>query len=99
MAEAGMTIRSGEDLTRIQVTCAHQSGMIYVAPAERSWVCDRQLLPAHALAGFFRELVGMGDPRVEALMQTWGIYFRQLPLEGTAEAPAGRAEKQNRQGG
>jgi hypothetical protein len=88
MAEAGMTIRSGEDLTRIQVSCSHQSGMIYVTPAERSWVCDRQLLPAHALAGFFRELVGLRDPRVEALMQTWGLHFRQLPLEGAPESPA-----------
>ncbi len=88
MAEAGMTIRTGEDLTRIQVSCSHQSGMIYVTPAERSWVCDRQLMPAHALAGFFRELVGLRDPRVEALMQTWGLYFRQLPLDGAPETPA-----------
>ncbi len=88
MAEAGMTIRSGEGLTRIQVSCSHQSGMIYVTPAERSWVCDRQLLPAHALAGFFRELVGLRDPKVEALMQTWGLCFRQLPLDGAPEAPA-----------
>jgi hypothetical protein len=88
MAEAGMTIRSGADLTRIQVSCSHQSGMIYVTPAERSWVCNRQLLPAHALAGFFQELVGLRDPRVEALMQTWGLYFRQLPLEVAPESPA-----------
>jgi hypothetical protein len=85
MAETGMTIRYGGDLARIQVSCSHQSGMIYVTPAERSWVCDRQLLPAHALAGLFRELVGLRDPRVETLMQTWGIYFRQLPREATPE--------------
>lgn len=92
MAEGGLTIRCGEDLTRIKASCTHQSGMIYVTPAERSWVCNRELLPAHALAGFFGELVALRDPRVEALMQTWGIYFRQLPLEATPEAPAATPE-------
>ena len=93
MAEAGVSIKSGEDLTRIQVSCSHQSGMIYVTPAERSWVCSRELLPAHALAGFFRELVGLRDARVEALMQTWGLYFRQLPLDGTPGTQATAAEE------
>ena len=80
MPEPGLNIKSGEDLTRIQVSCPHQSGLIYVVPAERSWVCSSELVPAHALAGFFRELVALQDPIVEQLMQSWGIYYRQLPL-------------------
>ena len=82
MADNGMTIKSGDDMTRIQVTCPHQSGLLYVVPAERSWVCDPAQVPAHALAGFFRELVNLKDDRVAALMQEWGLYYRQLPLEG-----------------
>ena len=79
MADTGMTITPGKEMTRIQVACKHQQGLIYVVPAERSWVCNSTDLPAHALAGFFRELVGLQRPEVSALMQQWGIYYRQLP--------------------
>ena len=88
MADNGMTITAGQDMTRIQVTCPHQSGLLYVVPAELSWVCDPQQVPAHALAGFFRELVNLRDDRVATLMQDWGLYYRQLPLEGEGESEA-----------
>ncbi len=81
MAENGLTIKRGNGMTRIQVACEHQSGLIYVVPAERSWVCNPEKAPAHALAGFFRELVAMDHPGVRDLMGQWGIYYRQLPLE------------------
>jgi hypothetical protein len=81
MADNGLTVNQGNDMTRIQVTCEHQSGLIYVVPAERSWVCTPEKAPAHALAGFFRELVAMEHPGVRDLMGQWGIYYRQLPLE------------------
>ena len=92
MADTGVTIKPGEDMIRIQVTCPHQSGLLYVVPAERSWVCTEGQLTGHALAGFFRELVALKDTRVQELMQSWGVYYRQLPLEGeqttAAEAAA-----------
>ena len=75
----GLQITSGEDMTRIQVACEHQQGLIYVVPAERSWVCNSNTLPAHALAGFFRELVALQNSAVGDLMRQWGIYYRQLP--------------------
>ena len=81
MNETGLTVSCGDDMTRIQVTCPHQSGMLYVVPAERSWVCSPALVPSHALAGFFRELLELRDPRVAELMQQWGVYYRQLPLD------------------
>ena len=89
MVDNGVTIKPGPDMTRIQVTCSHQSGLLYVVPAERSWVCDSARVPAHALAGFFRELVNLKDDRVAALMQDWGIYYRQLPLEMEQEDEGG----------
>ena len=89
MVDNGVTIKPGPDMTRIQVTCSHQSGLLYVVPAERSWVCDSARVPAHALAGFFRELVNLKDDRVAALMQDWGIYYRQLPLEMEQENEGG----------
>ena len=80
MADNGITVKSGDGMTRVKVTCGHQSGLIYVVPASRSWVCSEALIPAHALAGFFRELVALKLGPVAELMQDWGIYYRQLPL-------------------
>ena len=82
MVETGITVKSSEGMTRVQVTCGHQSGLIYVVPASRSWVCSGELLPAHALAGFFGELVALKHGPVAELMQDWGIYYRQLPIAG-----------------
>ena len=81
MAEHGVIIKPGEGMTRVQVSCMHQSGLLYMVPAEMSWVCSQDLLPAHALAGFLKELTALDDPRVGEIMQRWGIYFRELPLE------------------
>ena len=83
----GLTITPGEDMTRIHVACEHQQGLIYVVPAERSWVCDSEYLPAHALAGFFRELVGLRSTEVQQLMKEWGVYYRQTPrtIEQTSD--------------
>ena len=89
MTTPGLEVIPGNDMTRIRVVCEHQRGLIYVVPAERSWVCDKEYLPAHALAGFFRELTALENKEVEGLMQQWGIYFRQLPMEQeSAEANA-----------
>jgi hypothetical protein len=91
MADAGITVKSSEGMTRVQVTCEHQSGLLYVVPASRSWVCSEELIPAHALAGFFRELVALKHGPITELMQDWGIYYRQLPITGK-EASADPAE-------
>ena len=84
----GVTIKTGEDMARVQVTCPHQSGLIYAVPGDRSWVCTDELRPAHAMAGFFRELIALKDPRVETLLQQWGLYYRSLPLDSEAEGSA-----------
>ena len=84
---AGLQITTNDEMTRIQVTCEHQQGLIYVVPAERSWVCNSEALPAHALAGFFRELVDLERPEVSKLMRQWGIYYRQLPQTEGSTAP------------
>jgi hypothetical protein len=81
----GVTVKVAEDMARVQVTCQHQSGLIYAVPGDRSWVCSDELRPAHAMAGFFRELLALGDPRVEVLMQQWGLYYRSLPLDVETE--------------
>ncbi len=85
----GLIVKPGEEMTRIQMSCPHHSGLIYVVPAERSWVCTSEQMPSHALAGFFRELVQLKDSKVEELMQSWGIYYRQLPLPGAESGAQG----------
>ena len=81
MTTFGLDIIPGDDVTRIRAVCDHQSGLIYVVPAGRSWVCDQEFMPAHAMAGFFRELTSLDNKEVQELMQQWGIYYRQLPKD------------------
>ncbi|MDE2900571.1 MAG: hypothetical protein OXN15_06050 [Chloroflexota bacterium] len=90
MAESGVKVSLGSGGTRIELECEHQSGVLYTVPGEMSWVCTPEMLHAHALAGFMRELVKLESPAVEALMQRWGVYYRERPV--TAQA-AGDAEE------
>ena len=77
----GVTVKEDIGDTRVEIQCAHQSGLIYVVPAEASWVCQPEHIHAHAIAGFFRELLELADPRIEELMQRWGLYYRSRPLD------------------
>lgn len=76
MAEFGLNIKHDSGGKRIELECEHQNGLLYVVPSESSWVCSEDLLHAHALAGFFRQLGELNDPSVKELMQRWGIYYR-----------------------
>ena len=81
----GIEIRVGEGGNRVEIQCQHQNGLIYLVPAEASWVCSDDFRSGHALAGFFKELVKLGDPRVKEIMQRWGLYFRERPLQAPEE--------------
>ena len=96
MADTGITVKSSEGMTRVQVTCEHQSGLIYVVPASRSWVCSEELIPAHALAGFFRELVALKHGPITEMMQDWGIYYRQLPITGQEDSLGSTEPKESK---
>ncbi len=88
--ELGMTVKHTENMVRIGLRCEHQHGQAYMVRGEGSWVCKDDLLHAHVLAGFLRELTNLRDPQVQALMQRWGLYYREMPLEESAEtAPKG----------
>ena len=80
MSEMGLIVKHDAGSTRIGVQCKHQNGLLYVVPSEATWVCTEDLLHAHSLAGFFKQLCGLNDPKVKELMQRWGIYFRDRPL-------------------
>ena len=87
----GVTIKDGQGGKRIEMECTHQNGLLYIVPSEASWVCSQEHLDAHALAGFFGDLVGLQDGRIKELMQRWGLYFRERPLsssQGEEEPPS-----------
>ena len=86
MAEFGLTVKHDSGGKRIEVQCKHQNGLIYVVPSEASWVCTEELLHAHALAGFFRQLMALENPQVEAIMQRWGLYFRERALASESDS-------------
>lgn len=76
MSGIGLSVKGDTGSKRIALECEHQSGMLYVVPAESSWVCSDDLLPVHALAGFFRQIKELDDPAVDEAMQRWGLYYR-----------------------
>ena len=80
MAEFGIKVKHDPGGKRIEMQCTHQNGLLYVVPSEASWVCSEELLDAHALAGFFSELVELNEPRIQGVMRRWGLYFRERPL-------------------
>ena len=80
MVEFGLTVKHDSGGKRVEMQCAHQNGLLYVVPSEASWVCSEELLHAHALAGFFKQLAELDNPQVKDIMQRWGLYFRERPL-------------------
>ena len=77
----GITVKQGTGGTRVEIRSRNQAGVLYAVPAEASWVAEPEQLHAHALAGFFGDLLKLDDPRVRGLMNRWGLSFRELPLE------------------
>ena len=80
MGDFGLTVKGESGSKRVELECEHQNGLLYVVPGDSSWVCSEELRHAHALAGFFRELMELDDDRVEGLMQKWGLYYRPRDL-------------------
>ena len=86
MGQFGLNVKIGSGSARVEMECEHQNGLLYVAPAESNWVCSPDLMHAHAMAGFFRELAELEDDRVYELMQRWGLYYRPRPLATDGDA-------------
>jgi hypothetical protein len=76
MSRTGLTVRGGTGSKRIELVCEHQDGLLYVVPAEASWVCSDELLHVHALAGFLKQLAALDNAEVKEAMQRWGLYYR-----------------------
>lgn len=77
----GITVTHDSGGTRVEIRSQNQAGLLYAVPSEGSWVAAPEQLHTHALAGFLREVTSLDDPRIAAMMQKWGIYYRELPLD------------------
>ena len=93
MSQPGITVRQGTEGSRLEIECPHQSGVLYTVPGEASWVCSEELLHAHALAGFMRELVKLELSQVSEIMQRWGVYYRPRPVVAEGESEEATAEQ------
>ncbi len=83
-SEYGLNLHPGEGGDRLEMQCKHQNGLLYMVPAERSWVCTDEDRHAHVLAGFFKDLARLELPQVQEIMNRWGLYYRPRQL---AEQP------------
>ena len=81
MSGHGLSVKGDTGSRRIALECEHQSGMLYVVPAESNWVCSDDMLHVHALAGFFRQLGELEDPTIDEVMQRWGLYYRARDVD------------------
>lgn len=83
----GITVKQDTGGSRVEIQCKHQNALVYVVPAEASWVCTEELVHAHAIAGFFHDLTALESPDVQRVMQKWGLYYRERPLNDEEETP------------
>ena len=74
MAGQGISIKNASEGKRINLSCDHNSGVIYVVPSEASWVCNKENIGAHAISGFFRDISNLDDSKIEQIMKKWGLY-------------------------
>ena len=80
MEAGGFALKIGKGSASIGMECPHQNGLLYMVPADRSWVCEDDLRPAHVLAGFFKDITALDDARIRDAMNRWGLYYRSRPL-------------------
>ena len=90
MEAGGFALKISKGSASIGMECPHQNGLLYMVPADRSWVCEDDLRPAHVLAGFFKDITALDDARIRDAMNRWGLYYRSRP-RADAEADAGGA--------
>ena len=85
MSLSGLSVSGGTGSKRIELVCEHQDGLLYVVPAEASWVCSDELLHVHALAGFLKQLASLDNEEVKRAMQRWGLYYRDRGVSSPAQ--------------
>ena len=89
MGDFGLKVKGETGSKIVELQCEHLNGLLYVVPAEASWVCSPELLHVHAVAGFLKQLVELNDPRVKETMQRWGLYYRERPLASDDQGSEG----------
>ena len=80
LTDGGFALKSGPVSASLAMECPHQNGLLYVVPGDRSWVCEDEVRPAHALAGFFSEITSLNDTRILETMNRLGLSYRPRSL-------------------
>jgi len=78
----GLTIKNQEDLTSIEASSSNQHGLIYITHgAPKNWVAKPEEMISHTLAGFFKALNLIDDPRIKDLFNDYGLVYRELEID------------------
>ncbi|MFL2756434.1 MAG: hypothetical protein ACJ0BE_04140 [Dehalococcoidia bacterium] len=72
----GSDMHIGESGNRIKLSCDHHNATMYIVSSESNWVCKKDSIHNHSIAGFLNDLTNLDDKNIEHLMQKWGIYYR-----------------------
>ena len=83
--DQGINNKPSSNGHNIEIMCPHKQGRLYVVPSESNCVCSKETIHAHAIAGFFNDINELNDPRIEALTQKWGIYYRSTKDHSSEE--------------
>tara|TARA_Y100001960_G_C14561457_1_gene771015 strand:+ start:694 stop:948 length:255 start_codon:yes stop_codon:yes gene_type:complete len=81
MNESSFSIEHGDQSKKFKLKCDHRGGILYIIPSEASWVCDDTSFHAHAIEGFFSDLLKISDPQIENLFNKWGMFYRSQKFE------------------
>ena len=77
----GIVLKSSKEGDRLEIGCTHQNGLLYVVPSAANWVCEKKTVPAHALAGFLKDVFELNLSSIQEIAQKWGVYYRERPLD------------------
>tara|TARA_B100000676_G_C18053347_1_gene832685 strand:+ start:1388 stop:1696 length:309 start_codon:yes stop_codon:yes gene_type:complete len=78
----GLTIKNQQDLTSLEASSSNQHGLIYITHgAPKNWVAKPDEMVSHTLAGFFKALNQIDDPRIASLMNDYGLVYRELEID------------------
>jgi|TARA_B110000263_G_C15277924_1_gene496762 hypothetical protein len=77
----GLTIKNQKDLTSIEASSSNQHGLIYITHgAPKNWVAKPDEMVSHTLAGFFKALTEIEDPKIQDLLNAYGLVYRELEI-------------------
>ena len=80
--QRGFEIKCQTDMATIKLGGSHQHCLLYVLHgAKGNWVVDKNEIIGHSLAGLMKDITALQDPRIQTILDKWGIRYRSLPIK------------------